>query len=145
MNTSGVVLHAVWDTNMIQKNVDDNFAGNLSAYQISLLTRIYKGDFQPLVPGWESCNGSSSSSSSSVSEDDVYLPCSDQWAQESIELACSNAYVEADGVTAIKNGFNLQIDYYQRNIPIIDFQIAKAGVRLAYVLNQVFPDDVMTA
>ncbi len=54
---------------------------------------------------------------------------------------CSNAYVDVDGVTHIEDGFALGADYYELNLPIVERQLARAGVRLANVLNSIFPTD----
>jgi hypothetical protein len=38
----------------------------------------------------------------------------------------------------IDSGFDLGMDYYNFTSPIVDEQLAKGGIRLAYLLNNVF-------
>jgi hypothetical protein len=51
----------------------------------------------------------------------------DQWANESVRLAQS-AWVQ--------DGANLNEGYYQREIKVVDRQMALAGLRLAKLLNE---------
>ena len=81
--------------------------------------------WRPYIANWKNCSNASQSP----------VLCSDEWARESVKLACSNAYVDADGSTHIKSGFHLTEAYYQRQFPLIELQVAKAAVRLASVLN----------
>jgi hypothetical protein len=50
----------------------------------------------------------------------------EQWANESVRLA---------GAAWVPDGTNLDEQYYQREIKIVDRQMALAGLRLAKVLN----------
>ncbi len=38
----------------------------------------------------------------------------------------------------IQDGFDLGMPYYNFTVPIVDEQLAKGGIRLAYLLNNVF-------
>ena len=38
----------------------------------------------------------------------------------------------------IASGFDLGMDYYNFAVPIVDEQLAKGGIRLAYLLNNIF-------
>lgn len=91
-----------------------------------MLQRVTDGDYTNNVKQWLTCNS------------DSQLICSSDWADESSKLACSNAYVMSDGATHIKNNYVLDDKWYYRNLPIVEQQIAKAGVRLAALLNTVF-------
>lgn len=117
-------LHAVWDEGIILKRMSDDFGGSQTAYMQYLSTQInttWAGD----QAKWVSCQSGE-------------LACSDEWAVQTLDFACSNAYVEADGKTHITSGFNLGDPYYDRNYPVVDLQLAKAGVRMAHVLNKLF-------
>jgi hypothetical protein len=59
------------------------------------------------------------------------------WATESHALAESHAYKNARG-EVIKAGDTLGQDYADRNAPVVDEQLTKAGARLAKMLNAVF-------
>jgi S1/P1 Nuclease len=50
----------------------------------------------------------------------------EQWANESLRLA---------GVAWVQDGSNLDEQYYQREIKVVDRQMALAGLRLAKLLN----------
>jgi hypothetical protein len=119
-------LHAVWDSRLIYTRIDREFGGSNATWVQSLIQQV-----QSLPPStiaqWQNCVSSS-----------PYQACSQDWANESVKLACSNSYVEADGVTHIQQNFNLSDSYYHRNIPVVETQIMKGGVRLAYVLNNMF-------
>jgi len=125
-NNKKVNLHEIWDTSIVAERIDNDFSGNQSLYLDFLLTQI-QGPWSSQANGWSTCI-----------QPTTYFDCSGEWAVESIGAACDYSYVEADGVTHIETGFDLGDDYYNRNMPIVEFQIAKAGVRLATILNALF-------
>ena len=60
------------------------------------------------------------------------------WAMESFRLAESNGYaVPKDGV--------IDDAYFQKNLPVIDTQLTKGGVRLGALLNAIFAGAATTA
>lgn len=126
-NGRKVNLHEVWDSSILYERMDNDFQGNQSAY-LNYFVDMINGAWNMEAAGWMTCNSPTPS-----------LDCSTQWADESILAACEYSYVEADGKTHIQTGFDLGNDYYVRNMPIIEYQVAKAGVRLANVLNAIFP------
>jgi hypothetical protein len=54
-------------------------------------------------------------------------------------LAKSNAYKDPQTGGMVQNNAALADPYYQASIGVVDQQLAKAGVRLAKVLNETFP------
>lgn len=56
------------------------------------------------------------------------------WATEANSYICS--YVLKDDVQGVE-GINLATDYYDGAVPIVDYLIGKAGVRLAGWLNAI--------
>jgi len=122
-------LHAIWDTLMIVKRVNSDFLGLQSLYADWLLSQV-QTTWASQAASWIQCNTTT-----------PYGACSQQWGNESVGLACEYAYVYADGKTPIGDGFDLEDDYYQRNYPIVDMQLAKAGVRMAYVLDSLWPSN----
>jgi hypothetical protein len=50
------------------------------------------------------------------------------WAMESHQIAKEHAYV-------LPEDRKLERDYYEANVPVVDQQLAKAGARLAKILN----------
>jgi len=120
-------LHEVWDTLIITERMNNDFQGNATLYLNYLLEQI-QGAWSNDAFGWTQCISPT-----------PYNDCAVDWASESIVAACDYSYVEADGKTHIKTGFDLGDPYYSRNMPIIEMQLAKGGVRLANVLNAIFP------
>jgi len=104
-------LHALWDTNLISYRIYNDFNNNYYLWLQSLLFIIPELD----------C-----------------IACSQIWGNNSAKLACTNSYVNTDGITHIKSGDNIDIDYYKKNINIIEKQIVNAGYKLAQILNVLY-------
>jgi len=120
-------LHSLWDSGILNKRISDDFGGSQAKWLAWFLTQL-NGPWSSKISGWRGCKGSA-----------PYGACSQDWSTESITQACAYSYVEANGKTHVANGFNLGQPYYNRNIPIIEEQIAKGGIRLANVLNSISP------
>lgn len=58
-----------------------------------------------------------------------------KWLEESHALALANAYVDAKG-KPIADGASIGPSYVTKNLPVVDEQLSKAGVRLAALLDQ---------
>lgn len=106
-------LHQVWDSGIIHERLHRDFGGSEDAYVNWVLSGIRSGKWV------------------------VEIGEVDDWADESVALACSNAYVDVDG-SHIEDGFDLGEAYYQANVGVLDSQLVKAGVRLAYVVNNLY-------
>ncbi len=104
-------------------------------YADDLLSRVTDGMYSADVTDWLTCDSSRNKQSSI---------CSDEWASESSKLACTYAYVLEDGHTHIHNNYVLNDEWYQRNLPVVEQQIAKAGVRLAALLNTILEEHTIT-
>jgi len=126
--SSSTSLHDVWDTHIIDELLSKDFKGNSTALPAYLLKQIQSGTYMHNVTTWQQCPDSTPDNA-----------CSPEWASESVGFACNYSYVEADGHTHIANNFDLKTDYYDRNYPIVELQLAKGGVRLANVLNLIWP------
>jgi len=127
-------LHQVWDEDMLDKRLREDFGRDNSTYVDYFMSRLSPGgDLHPEIGSWLSCPGSDSGRSSIA----PLGACSDAWASESIALACSTAYVDEEG-RKIANGFDLQDAYYHFALPVAERQLAKAGIRLAKIINNHF-------
>jgi len=134
MRFEHTTLHTVWDSLMLKQRTDVEYAGNFTAYRYALLRRIRVGRWSsPARNEWLRC-----------ARDAEFGHCSDQWARESARIACDYAYTAPDGVSRIGSGFRLGVSYYERAIGVIERQVAKAAVRLANVLTQMWPDVEVT-
>jgi len=118
-------LHSLWDTGMLVQHITDQF--HTQANYTSWLVAQCQGPWSNLVSSWMSCRVPGQ-----------YSACSSEWAVESIKLACTNAYVDVDGKTHLKTPFSLGIPYLNRQYPVFEQQIAKAGIRMANVINHIF-------
>jgi len=118
-------LHSVWDTSLINDRLDDEFNGDQDQWLQYLIAQV-NGNWSSQATTWAKCKGDA----------DV---CPDDWATESVEIACTNAYTDQDG-NEVTAGFALDNSdggYYDFNKEVLDIQIAKGGVRLAHALNAV--------
>ena len=120
-------LHQVWDEAIIGAQLKKTFNSTEDAYGDALVHRIVNGDFAVNATRWAACSDKFTS-----------VNCPNLWAQESAALSCSYAYMEANGQTKIRNDFALSGDYYDRNGPLIEEQLAKGGVRLAAMLTAIY-------
>jgi hypothetical protein len=106
----GSNLHRVWDAQIMERHTEDE--------------RVWLWDFDflanpKIVAEW----------SKGTPED---------WATESLQVA-KDAYCLPGTKTVIKSGTKLGDEYYRWALPIVQKQLAKAGVRLAWMLDEVFP------
>ncbi len=70
----------------------------------------------------------------------------DQWSQGSVEdwaneslLAAKGAYLIPETRKEIPKGAKLGQPYYEANLPVAELRVEQAGVRLATILNAIFP------
>jgi hypothetical protein len=63
----------------------------------------------------------------------------EDWATESL-LAAREAYVIPGTVKRLKSGQKLASAYQEANVPVVRMRLYQGAVRLARVLNEVFPD-----
>jgi hypothetical protein len=110
-NNLSTNLHSVWDSNIIEKRIQSDFNDNQDLWISYLLNQSIPMD---------NC-----------------IKCSEEWGNQSSNLACKYSYVNSDG-SIIQNNAHLDNDYYERSLQIIEKQIIIAGLRLANILNLIF-------
>ena len=76
------------DYNIIEKRQSSDFDNNNATYLHYFMNRLSTGDWNTQIPAWQSCPSDDPSPINA---------CSQTWAKESIELACSHAYVDQNG------------------------------------------------
>ena len=149
-NTSN--LHSLWDSGMIDYRVRTEFNRNYGQWTAHL-NQLIDTTYAKEVPQWLTCNSSAISHSSSAPTSllEQYVPCSEQWVQESSTQCCATVYLD-DQMEPMNTSrvYNLSVSlYYDRNIDLIEKRIAMAGVRMAYVLNTIsaalYPQDVSSS
>ena len=106
----GSNLHRVWDTDLIEHN-----KRSPSDYVKALESRITP----ELAIEW----------TKGTVED---------WANESLTIA-KTAYLVPGTTTELRSGAKLGQSYYEANLPLAEQRVAQAGVRLASLLNAIFP------
>ncbi|KAF2092571.1 nuclease S1 [Rhizodiscina lignyota] len=114
-------LHHIWDTEMPEKKVGGYTMSDAQSWAKSLSSEIDSGSYSSDKDGW-------------LDGIDLSDPVTTAmgWATDSNAYVCST--VMPDGVSAVEKG-DLDGDYYDSAIPIIELQIARAGYRLAAWLN----------
>ena len=113
-------LHGVWDTEIVEKTAGGpNSTAIVNSFSASLTQRIKNRTFANTTD-WVSC----------VNVADPKT-CSLAWATDANKWICT--YV-LKNITKIR-GQELNGTYYEGAAPIIETQIAKGGLRLAYWLN----------
>jgi len=118
-------LHHVWDYNILNTRITNDFSGDQQSY-INYLIQQLKGPWKSNATEWASCV------TPGVAQ------CVVNWATESASLACTYSYKDQTG-KVIAQGFSLAQPYYQFTIPIVEMQLAKGAVRLAGLLNNLWP------
>lgn len=111
-------LHSLWDSGLIHLRITEDYGGNMDAW----IADLVRSSMDRVAP-------------------DACVSCSTQWGNSSAILACSNAYVADDGTTHIQQGAQLDMNYYKRNIEVVESQIILGGLRLAALLNATLGDD----
>jgi hypothetical protein len=117
-NNHSTNLHALWDSGLISKRINDDFNNDYNEWIKYLLQNT------PHYNLTDDCIG-----------------CSQLWGNTSAKLSCEYAYVHEDGITHIKSGDYLNDEYYKRNIIVIEKQIIYAGYRLSNLLNYLYNDN----
>jgi hypothetical protein len=113
-------LHKVWDTDIPERFLDLEFNGDQEKYIAYLLDKIAT-DYSGEVASWITCK-----------RNPISTVCPDEWAEEAAMINCNSAWI------GIEQGGNLGDPYYLPNSEVVNKQLAKAGVRLAAVLNEIY-------
>lgn len=103
-------LHRVWDSDIITE------------------TRLAEADYVDQLNGWLDSQDEKALGQGTTTE----------WAQEAHKQAHDHSYVSVPGPELVANNANLGSDYFDANEPVVDQQLANAGVRLAKFLNDMF-------
>jgi hypothetical protein len=119
-------LHNIWDLNIIQTRIARDFNNDYHAW-VQYLVKYLASQPKSLQQQWQSC-----------SYEPFHSACSGDWAVESLNYACKNAYLAVDGKTHIGDNFELTGNYYEQNLKIVELRLIQGGLRLATVLNSLF-------
>ncbi|ESK92398.1 s1 p1 nuclease [Moniliophthora roreri MCA 2997] len=142
-------LHSVWDSELVNKLLSNNYGNSVTRWVNALVTRIKSGAYRSQAASWISC-----SSTTAIARDvdtDIKadidallnphpltkraitpLACPLVWAKESNALDCSYVFSYPSFSDLCTSS------YYTNAVPHIELQIAKQGYRLAAWLNVLF-------
>ncbi|KAL2917858.1 hypothetical protein HK105_202731 [Polyrhizophydium stewartii] len=120
-------LHSIWDTEIPEKRISDDFNGDQSSYASFLVQQIQSGSYKKQAAKWISRYGVADKSSLGNS-----LAAID-WATDSDALDCSIVWPAYDA----DSSQDFAGDYYTNAVPTVDLQIAKGGYRLADWINKI--------
>ncbi|KAF2128508.1 hypothetical protein P153DRAFT_293141 [Dothidotthia symphoricarpi CBS 119687] len=115
-------LHAAWDTAIPQKVAGTTYSiANAQAWATNLTTEIKTGKFKSQAASWKT-------------NINVNTPINTTmlWAVDTNSYVCTT--VLPKGVAAV-NGQEIDNAYYKTAAPVVQLQIAKAGIRLAAYLD----------
>lgn len=123
-----VKLHALWDTSMIERRINQDYQSQPLLY-LDYLIQQMKTVYARNISDWTNC---------SSSDESRYLACSTLWIQEGAQLDCAVVYLdENDQKITPQTGFELGQTYYNTRMVTVEVRLIQAGVRLAAVLNKI--------
>jgi len=119
-------LHHIWDTNIPEKLIGGYALSDAQDWATELTTRIRNGSYKSQASSWKRGIDVSDPVATSL-----------KWARQANAYVCST--VLPDGQAAVED-VDLSGAYYKTAIPVVELQIARAGVRLAAYLDAVASD-----
>ncbi|KAF9200305.1 hypothetical protein BGZ49_009478 [Haplosporangium sp. Z 27] len=129
-------LHSMWDTLIITQDIANRFNNDNQAYVDDTLNlaKTYWTD----VSTWTNCDASLLEKNpwSSV-VDSVQTLCPIQWAKQANALDCSYVWVDYSATRDYSTTYFANVTGKSSGY-LVQQQLAKAGVRMAAVLNEVF-------
>lgn len=124
-------LHNVWDFGMVVRSINESFGGSQELFTLSLLKELQTYTTED-VDAWVACI-------TALSPGDIsgLQGCIEEWVQESLDLALTDAYYDENG-REFENGDTISNEYWRlRMIPVRE-RLIKSGVRLAAVAEFVY-------
>ncbi|KAF2680131.1 hypothetical protein K458DRAFT_407457 [Lentithecium fluviatile CBS 122367] len=122
-NNATTNLHRIWDSNIPEKLIGGFDLEDAEAWSKTLIGEIKTGKYANATKVWVQGMSANDSIASAM-----------HWATDSNAYVCST--VVPEGQEGVENK-ELSGEYYDDAIPVVQMQIAKAGVRLAAWLNLV--------
>ncbi|KAL5227413.1 hypothetical protein ABZP36_015678 [Zizania latifolia] len=118
-------LHHVWDNSIIETVMKDFYNRSMDTMVEALKMNLTDGWFDD-ISHWENCANKRAT-------------CANDYAIESIHLACNYAYKD------VEQNITLGDDYFFSRYPVVEKRLAQAGIRLALILNRIFGEDKQDA
>ena len=126
-----ISLHSLWDGLLLDKLIRDDYKGCVSCLEQDLVNRMKDGTY----PGdtWLQCQ---EPDTFPLSVDVESILCPLEWSKDSGNLNCESIWVGVDGTK-----IDLAGEYYERNKLYLMRQLAKAGRRMAEMLERLLGQD----
>ncbi|KAF7366371.1 putative s1 p1 nuclease [Mycena sanguinolenta] len=123
-------LHSDWDTYMPEELIGGDTLADALSWSKTLTTEINSGAYESLKAGW-------------IAGDTVsdVITTATRWATDANALVCT--VVMPNGAAALTAMSDLYPTYYDKVIPTIELQIAKAGYRLGNWLNLIYAAEIV--
>ncbi|KAH7122622.1 S1/P1 nuclease-domain-containing protein [Dendryphion nanum] len=120
-NGTNTNLHAIWDSNIPNKLVGGSKISDAHAWADELTTAVEIGKFAKQSKKWlRGINIHDSISTAMI------------WANDANDFICSTVVPKGEAAVKFQE---LSGGYYESAVPVVEMQIAKAGVRLAAWLD----------
>jgi hypothetical protein len=124
-----VNLHNTWDFHIPNKLILRNYKDSVDVFVQDMAKQIKTGEYKDLAPTWISENSY-----------DEQTPLRNSvsalaWSRDSNILNCKENIWDSYDEDPKKD---LGGDYYERAVPLVKIQIAKAGYRMAHHFNSIF-------
>ena len=113
-------MHSVWDGSLLYTKCERSFNKDERKYAANFLHRLNTEPWKSKMQQWMKCRGG-------------FNNCPNEWANEVAKVSCQDAYANT------RTGDVLLEPYYTSKIGIAEEMIARGGVRLALILNHVWP------
>lgn len=123
-------LHKVWDDDIIHRVLKEAFEESEEKFYEAVQQYI-KENFAD-IDSWLVCGNAEN------------IRCTSSWAEESLDLALSVAYADPKTGYDIEKNSELTEEYYKLGLIVITRRLAQAGVRLAYILENVLGTGSLT-
>ncbi|KAF9360609.1 hypothetical protein BGX26_008594 [Mortierella sp. AD094] len=129
-------LHSMWDTLIITQDVQNRFNNDPQAYLDDTLN-LAKTYWQD-VSSWTVCDSTLRQKNPwSATVDSVKTLCPIEWASTTNALDCSYVWVDYSAKRDYSTDYFQTVTGESSNY-LVQMQLAKAGIRMAAVLNELF-------
>lgn len=131
-------LHSIWDTDILEKHAGSGSKADEKSDAATWADNLNQGSFSssfhpnPTIARRNIRHNNGMRTRDECTNVQDAAGCALGWATEANSFICS--YVLKDDVEGVE-GRNLATDYYDGAVPIVDYLVGKAGVRLAAWLN----------
>ncbi|KAJ3159844.1 hypothetical protein HK101_001011 [Irineochytrium annulatum] len=129
-------MHFIWDQFMVEADIQLNYNNSFDAYVLAIVNDLKTGIWKHEHHLWNTCTTPYVTASGRV----IHSACPLEWSNDANDYNCDSVWENAGNGTAASADLFFN-GYYEKNKDVARKQIAKAGLRLASVLNSVLPNN----